>query len=339
MLNLLRFVAAICSLVACRADPAPSHETSPGSAGSAGVGTAAPAIRNETTARFVREAAACPQTGGSLSLDCPALHSLGEHALIFKDNHEAAETCAALLRDANAAIRQAASQCLRPMSPTTIAPLIGAVLDAIESEPNPAIRPQIAHALGPAHAPISPFEPRIRAAIERLAATPALEDEQTASELLWPLFPETLQKSAPQPTAEAQQLLLKLIGRSRGELYSRATKLAHLVRDKKAACAALRGAIRTDNHEWSDAGIAIADLGTACTGDVPHVIDVALSWAKAGEPDGNVLLRIDRNIDLDPAQRSRIATELQASESSAMAWKRPDVIEALKAFRAKSVRP
>ncbi len=338
-----------CVLLACGSGSSSSQPNRDGSGGRGGTVTSpeaantkrapAPTIREEQTARFVRDAATCPQPGGSLSLDCPALRGLSEHAHVMRFSGTVAETCVALLRDANEAVRQATTHCMRYLSPPAIAPYFGAALDALDAEPQPVIRVETARGVTHAHAVTTPFEPRVRATIQRLAKGTTVEDEQTAGALLLTLFPGHVDKGAPEPTVEAQQLVLSLIGRSRGALYETAVDLAHLVVDRTAVCAALRQAIRADNDGWWHAGVELAAIGQPCVADVPHVIEVALARAQAGDPNGNVLLRLDRTFGLDPTQRRRIATTLKAAESNSLPWKRPDVIEAMAAFGSAADTP
>lgn len=293
--------------------------------------TALPAGRDPAVEALVKAGAACAVEDDDISLSCAERVAAGDYAFQHQQSVEVAATCVVLLRDANLAVKLVASHCLDQLSAVAVTPVLGAGLDALEAEPDPKVRRQIAWGLKGAEATTAGLTDRVLALVDTLAARP--DDEDAAGNVLDTLFPQYLMSDGPKPPVRAQQLVLAAFARPGGGLFIRACDLVRLVEDKPAACKAVADAIAAGGHDWWRALPAFNDVGVACADVAPRVLDATLAQYAAGHvEDPRAVARFATLFELSPPVRKRAAAALRAARKATPEWQRPALDEAIAAM-------
>jgi hypothetical protein len=333
----MRALWAIVLIIACgKSDREAPKQASPArsstdSAPSAAVEEVPQPTAVDATAQTILAAGTkCERSGLGLPIDCPEYKRIGEHAFQNQGSEATAATCAKFLTDTDAKKRLLASNCLDHLNAVTATTQLGAALDAIEKEQDEIVREQIAWGIKNAEAVTAKLDARVIAVVNKLAADQ--KAEKAAGYLFDTLFPQYMMGPGPKPPPAAQALALEALTRDGTGMQRTALNSVRLLDDTAAVCAALGTAIRADATMWHEAASALADVGAPCAADVPRVIDLTLERLKAGDARMNVLVKLDRKLELDAATRKRIAKTLKSARGKAREWERKGIDETAARF-------
>jgi len=292
---------------------------------------AKPQIKDDGAKQILAKGTTCKISDShELPMDCAEYKAIGEYAFQKQGDAAVAETCAAFLTDPDLGKRLLAAECIYKLNAVGKTPVLGAALDALETEKDPLVKVRIAWGISGAEAVTAKLDDRVLAVVNKLAADPLTE--LAAGYLFASLFPQYMMGSGPKPPAKAQALAIDAIGRDNKSMQNAAFNAIRMLDDKPAVCAALKAIIRPDAKSWPNAAAAMAQLKDACVADVPRVIDLTLDQMAKGEMHLDVLKDFDRAFELDAPTRAKIAKACKASRSKAPDWERKSVDEVAAAF-------
>ena len=343
MTNLVRYASILGLLVACSKGGTSSAPSTGSAAGATTVATptpapvaAAPKVKDDAAKQLLAAGTKCELRQGVLPLDCPEYKAMSDYAFQHQGSDEVAETCAAFLRDADIKKQLLAADCLEHLNSRGVTPQLGAALDAIEAEKRPEVRDAIAWSIKDAEAVSAKLDDRVLVLVTKLAADP--KSETAASHVFDTLFPQYLMASGPKPPAKAQALALDALGRDGTAMQRSAFNAIKLIDDKPAVCKVLDAQLKPDAKSWASAAEAIADLKDACVAQVQPTVDLLLARLAAGDAHLDVLKKLDRVFDLEPAVRTKIATGIKAARAKAPEWQRKELDETAALFSKPAVK-